>query len=297
LEQEQLFFLAHPEGGRELSEVQLIRHAIQKLRACGPLYGRALSVWNSKDSDYRKVWANFRATIEEQYVEMLARRGDTTLAEDGYAAYNAMAEEDNAALSENLVQYAERSARAEARVSDIEAQLETLTMNAQPLGLGLPGQAYGMNYAHNAMQAPPGLYGHHGNAYYAPQQDPGRHMYRHPGPFGTPGQWTQYAQASGQASSESTKRRKIGNHGREQWNDNSANQFQTSGQGSNGFGRGGGGRGMGSNGGRVNLDPLFNGNSGRGAYTNTLKTFDNLKYCPNKGCGYDVDHMGYECPY
>ena len=208
-----------------------------------------------------------------------------------------MAEEDNAALSENLVQYAERSARAEARVSDIEAQLETLTMNAQPLGLGLPGQAYGMNYAHNAMQAPQGLYGHHGNAYYAPQQDPGRHMYRHPGPFGTPGQWTQYAQASGQPSSKSTKRRKIGNHGREQWNDNSANQFQTSGQGSNGFGRGGGGRGMGSNGGRVNLDPLFNGNSGRGAYTNTLKTFDNLKYCPNKGCGYDVDHMGYECPY
>ena len=73
LEQEQLFFLAHPEGGRKLSEVQLIRHAIKKLRACGPLYGRALSVWNSKDSDYRKVWANFCATIEEQYVEMLAR--------------------------------------------------------------------------------------------------------------------------------------------------------------------------------------------------------------------------------
>ena len=69
LEQEQLFFLAHPEGGREL----------QKLRACGPLYGRALSVWNSKDSHYQKVWANFHATIEEQYVEMLARQGNTTL--------------------------------------------------------------------------------------------------------------------------------------------------------------------------------------------------------------------------
>ena len=59
LEQEQLFFLAHPEGGRELSEVQLIRQAIQKLRACGPLYGRALSVWNSKDSHYRKCGQTF----------------------------------------------------------------------------------------------------------------------------------------------------------------------------------------------------------------------------------------------
>ena len=85
-----------------MSEVQLIHHAIQKLRACGPLYGRALSVWNSKDSDYPKVWANFCATIDKQYVEMLARQGDTTLAEDGYAAYNAMAKEDNTTLSENL---------------------------------------------------------------------------------------------------------------------------------------------------------------------------------------------------
>ena len=49
-----------------------------------------------------------------------------------------------------------------------------------------------------------------------------------------------------------------------------------------------------------NLDPLFekkgNGNCG-GSYSNKLEKHHNLFYCPNKGCGYDINHNGYKCPY
>ena len=36
---------------------------------------------------------------------------------------------------------------------------------------------------------------------------------------------------------------------------------------------------------------------GGNTHTSTLKTFDNLKYCPNYRCRYDVDHAGWECSY
>ena len=52
LEQEQLFFLAHPEGGRGMTDVQMIRLAVENLRACGTLYERALSVWHDKDAEF-----------------------------------------------------------------------------------------------------------------------------------------------------------------------------------------------------------------------------------------------------
>ena len=52
----------------------------------------------------------------------------------------------------------------------------------------------------------------------------------------------------------------------------------------------------------MNLDSMFTrecrcGCPGGDIHTNNLKTFDNLKYCPNYWCGYDVDHDDWECPY
>ena len=116
-------------------------------------------MWNSKDSDYQKVWANFRATIDKQYVEVLAQQGNTTLTDDGCLAYYAMAKEKSAALSESLEHYEENAARTEARISDMEAQMEALAMYAQPLELVLQDQAHGANYAQNAMAAPPKVLG------------------------------------------------------------------------------------------------------------------------------------------
>ena len=68
---------------------------------------------------------------------MLAQRGNTTLNDDGYAAYNIIAKEETTALSENLDQYAERLTRANARVSKLKKRINAISMNPKPLGLGL----------------------------------------------------------------------------------------------------------------------------------------------------------------
>ena len=111
------------------------------------------------------MWANFRATIDKQYVEMLARQGNTKLTDNGCLAYYAMAKEKRVALSESLEHYEENAARTEARITDIEAQMEALAMYAQPLELKLQDQAHGANYAQNAMAAPPKVYGQGLNYY------------------------------------------------------------------------------------------------------------------------------------
>ena len=78
---------------------------------------------------------------------MLVQQGNTTLTDDEYLAYYAMVKEKSVALSESLEHYEENAARTEARISDIEAQMEALAMYAQPLELGLQDQAHGANYA------------------------------------------------------------------------------------------------------------------------------------------------------
>ena len=52
----------------------------------------------------------------------------------------------------------------------------------------------------------------------------------------------------------------------------------------------------------MGMDSMFTregqgGRPGGTTHTNTLKTFDNLKYYPNFSCGYDVDHGSWECSY
>ena len=69
-----------------------------------------------------------------------------------------------------------------------------------------------------------------------------------------------------------------------------------------GHGRAGNGGARGNNGGCMNLDSMFTregrcGRPGGNIHTNSLKTFDSLKYCPNYRCGYDVDHDGWEYRY
>ena len=86
LEQEKLIFLVHLEGGRVMTDVQMTHLAVKRLRACLSLYGRALSVWHGKDAEFRRHCAKFCTTIEKQYVEMFAQRGDKTLADDGYTS-------------------------------------------------------------------------------------------------------------------------------------------------------------------------------------------------------------------
>ena len=65
LEQEQLFPLAHLKRDRAMTDVQMIRLVVEKLRACGPLYGIALSVWHATDLELFRHWANFCTTTNE----------------------------------------------------------------------------------------------------------------------------------------------------------------------------------------------------------------------------------------
>ena len=104
----------------------MIRLAVKKMRAYGHLLERALSVWHGKDAEFCYHWVNFCTTINKQYVEMLARRGNSTLADDGYRSYNAITNEETTALSQNLIKYDERSARANARVGKMEERINTM---------------------------------------------------------------------------------------------------------------------------------------------------------------------------
>ena len=82
LEEVHLFFLAHPDGGRECKDVQLICQAIKDLRTLGYLYKKALSIWNANDLAQQMVLINFKTNMYAQYRRMLAKRGGGTLAND-----------------------------------------------------------------------------------------------------------------------------------------------------------------------------------------------------------------------
>ena len=86
------------------------------------------------------IWISFKTTIDEQYVEMLARNSGTTLVQDGYAAYYAVAKEDTSALANSIIRYGRQSEKADTRVGELKAHLEAIAINPQPLRLGLPPQ-------------------------------------------------------------------------------------------------------------------------------------------------------------
>ena len=97
---------------------------------------------------------------------MLARNGRTTLAQDGYAAYHAIAEEDTTIPAESIIRYAEQLARVDARVGEFEVRLKAMAINPQPLGLMLTLQL--SNYEHQVVRALPGFYEHQEYRYFAP---------------------------------------------------------------------------------------------------------------------------------
>ena len=135
------------------------------------------------------ILVDFKTTIVDQFIRILAERGGTTLTEDGYEAFTA--------LTKSIIRYANQSARADARFNELEAHLEAMAMNPQSLELGLSPQV--TNYAYNDVGPPPGFYDHQEYGYYVPQEATN---HRHPGPFGSPQERAQYAKPSGHPSFE-----------------------------------------------------------------------------------------------
>ena len=61
-------------------------------------------------------------------MRMLAKRGEKTLADDGYEAFNAIANEDMTALTESIVRYAEQLTRKDTRVNELKACMEVIAI-------------------------------------------------------------------------------------------------------------------------------------------------------------------------
>jgi hypothetical protein len=91
IEEVQMFLLASPDEGRQLSEVNLIDHALIKLSETGGMYTKALEKWNGRPPQDRKTWAQFREVMVRQYEKMLAEGSGTTISQEGWGtAYNAI---------------------------------------------------------------------------------------------------------------------------------------------------------------------------------------------------------------
>ena len=132
MEEIQMFLMAHPDGDREMSDVNLISYGAIKLSKCGGLYTKAMERWQAKASYEKKVWANFRTHYITEYEKLLAEGSGTTLGQDGYGgAFHATETTDDNSLTESIVRYAERTTAAESKVSDLESRLAQLEMGSQ----------------------------------------------------------------------------------------------------------------------------------------------------------------------
>jgi hypothetical protein len=131
-EEVQMFLLASPDEGCQLSEVNLIVHALIKLSETSGRYAKALEAWNGRPPQERKTWAQFREIMVQQYEKMLAEGSGTTISQEGWGtAFNAIGthqDDDGNSLTDSIVKYAERATAAESKVSELECRLSNLEM-------------------------------------------------------------------------------------------------------------------------------------------------------------------------
>jgi hypothetical protein len=133
VEEIQMFLMAHPDGDRQMSDVNLISYGTIKLSKCGGLYSKAMERWQAKDNAIQRVWANFRQHYITEYEKLLAEGGGTTLGQDGYGgAFHATeSTTDDTSLTESIVRYAERATAAEGKVTELEQRLSQLEIGNQ----------------------------------------------------------------------------------------------------------------------------------------------------------------------
>ena len=67
IEEVQIFLLEKPDKGRQLSEVNIIDHDLNKLSKTGGMYVKALNNWNWLTPDERKTWFQLRKVMGDQY--------------------------------------------------------------------------------------------------------------------------------------------------------------------------------------------------------------------------------------
>jgi hypothetical protein len=296
VEEIQMFLMAHPDGDRQMSDVNLISYGTIKLSKCGGLYTKAMERWQAKNDAVKRVWANFRQHYITEYEKLLAEGGGTTLGQDGYGgAFNATAETitDDTSLTESIVRYAERASAAEGKVSELEQRLSQLEVGSQMMAPP-PHAAYfapEMAYFTPQQQVPPTI------NIPPPQQQYGvQQQYGGQNSFQQPYQPNKRSRKRGGSAAGDQGQYFGARPTGYQQPPQPYNPYQQQTGGGN-YGRGGGygnGNGRGNQRGRGRRG----GRGGRGenkgpSHTNVLKRFDNLHYCYT--CGYDVDHPGTQC--
>ena len=75
----QMFLLVSLEENRELTEVNLIDHALIKLLETGGFYTKSLEKWNGRAVADQRKWATFRRVMVGEYEHMLAEGAGTTM--------------------------------------------------------------------------------------------------------------------------------------------------------------------------------------------------------------------------
>ena len=114
LEEVQIFLLAIPEDNRELTEVNLIDHALIKLSETDGFYTKVLEKWNGLLVADRCKRATFRTVVVGKYERMLAEILGKTISQEGYGtafhAKETMSDEET--LTETIAKYAEQASPA-----------------------------------------------------------------------------------------------------------------------------------------------------------------------------------------
>ena len=83
-EEVQMFLMAHSDGRRKLSDVNLISYAIIKLSKYGGLYTKTIERWQSNTKSEKRIWENFHQNLIADCENILPERGGTTLGQEWY---------------------------------------------------------------------------------------------------------------------------------------------------------------------------------------------------------------------
>ena len=127
-----MFLMASPEENRELTEVNLVDHALIKLSETGGFYTKALKKWNGRLVADRPKWVKFRTVMVGKYERVLAEGAGTTIQQEKYGTAFLTEEtmRDEKSLTETIVNYAERASLVESRFSELEGRLFMLELGS-----------------------------------------------------------------------------------------------------------------------------------------------------------------------
>ena len=95
------------------------------------LYGKPIERWNKRTVQDRQQWLVFCQLMVAKYERMLRKGGGSTIEQEGYGAVfmastSAGKEGNNVSLIKSVIQYAERTAASEAKMTVMESRLSQL---------------------------------------------------------------------------------------------------------------------------------------------------------------------------